>query len=104
MISVIYFKNIPKFKLEIKQLNLSDPIDGCRVVYVSGLNVRKFLQSVGNLPVLTISDEEDFIDAGGVIGLVTEGRRIRFDINLGRARDVELQISSRLLQLARRVN
>ncbi|MBA56511.1 MAG: hypothetical protein CMK89_18830 [Pseudomonadales bacterium] len=97
-------REVRKFKLEIKQLNLSDPIDGCRVVYVSGLNVRKFLQSVGNLPVLTISDEEDFIDAGGVIGLVTEGRRIRFDINLGRARDVELQISSRLLQLARRVN
>lgn len=97
-------REVREFKLEIKKLTPSDAIDGCRVVYVSGLNVRKFLPSTGNLPILTISDEKDFIDAGGMIGLVTEGRRIRFDINLGRARDVGLQISSRLLQLARRVN
>ncbi|RLT92117.1 YfiR family protein [Ketobacter sp.] len=96
-------RDVRSFKLEIKQLKLSDPVDSCQVVYTSGASVRKFLPQTGTLPILTISDEPGFVDAGGMIGLVTEGRRIRFDINLGRARDVQLQISSRLLQLARRV-
>ena len=67
------------------------------------MNPRKVLSASTTMPILTISDEPDFVSRGGIIGLVTEGRRIRFDINLGTAREAQLQISSRLLQLARRV-
>lgn len=96
-------REVRSFKLQIKSLKLSDSLEGCHVVYFSGVSFGKYLSKTSALPVLTISDEEEFVDAGGMIGLVTEGRRIRFDINLGRARDARLQISSRLLQLARKV-
>ena len=96
-------REVRAFRLVIERIIPSDSINTCHVAYLSGLDDHKFLAKTGNLPILTISDRKDFVSDGGMIGLVTEGRRIRFDINLGRARDTQLQISSRLLQLARKV-
>ena len=96
-------REVRTFVLEVIPLHPGDPLDACHVLYVSGVDPGKLVRRIKTLPILTISDEPDFASLGGIIGLVTEGRRIRFDINLGRARDAQLQISSRLLQLARRV-
>ena len=96
-------REVRTFSLEVVPLQVADSLDGCHVLFVSGVNPRKVLSASTTMPILTISDEPDFVSRGGIIGLVTEGRRIRFDINLGTAREAQLQISSRLLQLARRV-
>lgn len=80
-----------------------DAIDDCQIVYTSGYDARKILSRTQNKAILTISDDPGFVGIGGTIGLVTEGQRIRFDINLASAKLSQLQISSRLLQLARRV-
>ena len=42
-----------------------------------------------------------FADAGGIITFVLEGRNVRFEINQDAAMRARLQISSRLLRLAR---
>ncbi|MDD2713045.1 MAG: YfiR family protein [Simplicispira sp.] len=52
---------------------------------------------------LTVSDAPDFINTGGIIGLVPVGGRYRFDIDLGKALMVNLRISSHLLKLAKTV-
>lgn len=96
-------REVRTFELEVVPLSLTDSMTACHVLYLSGLKPDKVLGMISTLPILTISDEPGFASLGGIIGLITEGRRIRFDINLGRARDAQLQISSRLLQLARRV-
>lgn len=52
---------------------------------------------------LLVSDIEQFCPQGGMIGLVTENGRIKFDINQAAAEQRGLKISSKLLRLGRPV-
>jgi hypothetical protein len=88
----------------IRVQNLEE--DACEVFFVSSAEARRisaFLTALGDRPVLTISDAPDFIQQGGMIGLVLEKKRIRFEINLAAALKAHLRISSQLLGLAREV-
>jgi hypothetical protein len=51
--------------------------------------------------VLTVSDIADFTQRGGIIGFVSEPGAVRFRINQAAAERSQLQLSSRLLLLAR---
>lgn len=51
--------------------------------------------------VLTIGDSERFADQGGQIGFRTEGKKVRFDINVAAAERARLKISAQLLKLGR---
>jgi len=49
---------------------------------------------------LLVGDTPGFLEAGGVINLVIEDKKVRFEINLAAAAREELQIRSSLLRLA----
>ena len=79
---------------------------GCHVLYVDAEMEREssaLLAEAANLPVLTIGDGEAF-SRRGIVGLVNVNDAIRFDINLSRMRAAQLNISSQVLKLARRVH
>jgi hypothetical protein len=75
-------------------------------VLVTGPDVHPadILKALGPCPVLTIGDHDNFTDAGGVIRFYLEDRKVRFEINLAAAGRARLQISAKLLKLARVVN
>lgn len=52
---------------------------------------------------LTVSDRPNFVDEGGIIGLVLVGGRYRFNANLAKAKQVNLLLSANLLKLAQSV-
>ena len=54
-----------------------------------------------NPGLLTIGDARNFVSDGGMIGLIEEGGRMQFDINLTLLKQVEYRISAQLLKLAR---
>ena len=54
-----------------------------------------------NCNVLTISDMENFARKGGVVHLFPAGNKIRFAINVDAAERNGLQVSSKLLKLAK---
>lgn len=54
--------------------------------------------------ILSVSDQDGFADQGGMINLLTTGNRIQLEINLDNARQAGLNISSKLLNLARVVS
>ena len=77
----------------------------CHVLYVSGVTTSQAAQLVAGLrdvPVLTISDVERFTELGGIAQLFFEYGRLRFIIQREAATRARLQISSRLLALAKR--
>jgi hypothetical protein len=79
---------------------------GCQVLFVARSaqsRAAAILASARTRPVLTVGDADDFLQRGGIIGFVIEDGRVRFDVDLARARANGLTISSRLLQVARRV-
>jgi hypothetical protein len=59
------------------------------------------IQAVRGLPILTVGDMPGFAKSGGIINLVLEDNRMRFEVNVKAAKDADLNISSRLLALAR---
>ena len=56
---------------------------------------------IADQPVLSISEVPGFVAAGGIIELYREKKRTRFQINLGVARKLNLEISSKLLRMAK---
>lgn len=64
---------------------------------------RKLLEQFKGLAVLTISDNPNFIDHGGMIGLVRNGRYVGFEVNLIAVKAAQLNISAQLLKLAKKV-
>src|SRR5947208_2904068 len=64
-------------------------------------NLSEVILSVRALPILTIGDTPGFAKSGGMINLILENNRVRFEVNVKAAKDADLNISSRLLALAR---
>ena len=83
------------------------PIAGCHLLVTGGASADKLpelLKSINQANILTIGDTDDFTDAGGIIRFYVDDRKERFEINLTAAERAHLQISSKLLKLARVVN
>jgi hypothetical protein len=77
------------------------------VVYVGGRgwpDPSRLLQELRGRPVLTIGEGPDFARRGGMLGLVPQGSRIVFDANPGVIQASGLQLSAKVLKLARIVD
>jgi len=75
----------------------------CNVVFFSSSEVRAvrlLLDRPEFENALTVSDMKNFAKSGGMIGFVHVGNVIRFEINLSKARESGVTISSKLLELA----
>lgn len=87
----------------VRRLNGEQISERCNVLYVADLpeeRLDSLIRSIGDRPILTVSQQAKFVKAGGVIQLYREDGRIRFIVNLAAARSAGLTISSRLLRLA----
>jgi hypothetical protein len=89
----------------VAQVDAGTPKRGCRILYMSSMPVAQAGQLVAELrdaPVLTISDIEGFPDVGGITQFYFAHGQLRFRIRLESAKRARLQISSKLLVIARR--
>jgi hypothetical protein len=79
---------------------------GCHILFVS-LSEENHLSAVladaKRIPALTVSDIPHFAERGGMIGLVNQDDRIRFEVNVVPMEDAGLTVSSELLKVALRV-
>jgi hypothetical protein len=78
----------------------------CQMLYLSRAELARsdwLLEVLELQPVLLVSDAPDFLERGGIIALVLENNRVRFDISLPVAKRTGFTIDSRLLRSARRV-
>ncbi len=78
----------------------------CHILFVTKSEksgIKHIISKLKGSPVLTVSDMDDFVKAGGMIGMVRVKNKIRFHINLVSAQDSGMMISSQLLKLAQDV-
>lgn len=76
----------------------------CDLVYIHNIKanvISDALNKLKNKSVLTISDSDNFVYQGGVIGLFRTGSRIQFAISQSATRNAGLSISSQLMGLAK---
>ena len=92
--------------LHVEHFYTPDTNKNCHVVFVGESETKfidKILKFYSHTPTLTVSSTDGFIHRGGMIGFITLGNMIRFDINLKQAKETQLSISSKLLELANQV-
>lgn len=89
-------------------IHVAQPADSeafrrCHVLFVSGPRTPalQVIAAVGDAPVLTVSDLPAFTAEGGIAQFHLQQGQLRFVFGLEAARTARLQISSKLLALAR---
>jgi hypothetical protein len=91
-------------KLVVRRIAEPPAPQTCQVLFVDpdSKDVKRVLAGVGR-GVLTVSEGGRFLHDGGMIALVLDNRRVRFDINQAAAESKGLKLSSKLLSVARSV-
>ena len=85
--------------IRVRTLGGGDGVDGCDVLFVAESDTN-LLRRAQRLPILTVGDQPDFFQLGGIINLRVIDHRVRFEVDLAQAREVGLSIDSQLLRLA----
>jgi hypothetical protein len=78
-------------------------LGSCRIAFISSSEQKDLASILRKLPpaVLSVGDMPDFCKRGGIIGFELSEQRVRIRINLEAAQRGRLQVSSRLLSVAK---
>ena len=96
-------KSVRSRSFELKQFTSAIQATNCQILFISPElkeNLPKIIAGLHNASILTVSETDQFIKAGGMVNFVIEDNKIRFQINDSAARKARLRISSKLLSLA----
>ena len=88
----------------VKRLKSFPDLKECHIVFVSSSEMAHLAEAihlVKGMPILTIGEIPGFARRGGIINLVLEDNKVHFEVNVEAAKEADLNISSRLLALAR---
>jgi hypothetical protein len=92
--------------IAVGKLSRMQDASDCSVLYISSSeepHLGPILIAAQRLSLLTVSDIPHFAERGGIIGLVTQQSKIRFEVNRAAAEQSNLVLSSELLKIATRV-
>jgi hypothetical protein len=88
----------------VKHLKWGMDYRDCEILFVGNseaAHVDEILHTVRTLPILTIGEMPGFAQRGGIINFILEDNKVRFEVNVDAAKQANINISSRLLSLAK---
>lgn len=100
---VLEGQRVDHHPLTFRQTQKAENLESCHVVYVDTRQrafIQPTLKRVRDLPILTVSDYDEFVTAGGMITLVRRNRRIHPVINVKAVSNSRLKINAKLMKLA----
>ncbi|RJQ14698.1 MAG: YfiR family protein [Nitrospiraceae bacterium] len=103
-IDIIRGKAVRDRVLSVRNIGSVQEAGECRILFISPSerkNIAHILEKARGSGVVTIGDTEGFAQQGVIINFFLENDRVRFEINIEAAKKADLQISSKLLKLAR---
>ncbi|MBL1265112.1 YfiR family protein [Methylomicrobium sp. RS1] len=80
-----------------------DVLKTCHLVFVGKDEALTIAHELRGFPVLTVGDHKDFVREGGMIGLLLDGNRLKFEVNLQAAKESRIRIFATLLKLAKTI-
>jgi hypothetical protein len=99
-------KTIDGHSLAVRHISGAGEANACHILFIGSGDDRSWragLPEIGKAGVLTVGESDTAAMAGVIVNFVLEGNKVRFDVNLDMADRDKLQISSKLLSLARTV-
>ncbi len=106
LLQIVKGQTAQRRRIEIRHFKVAEDYDGCHLLFLGRSLVAQtahILKRLDGQPVLTVSEQENFVRQGGTIGFVVVGKSVRFDINAKAAAAANLKVSSKLLAVARAV-
>ena len=100
---VIEGKTVKGRTIIIRHITSDDEIAGCHILFISSsenLRSGETLRKTATMPVLTVGEQEQFLQKGGIINFTLKEGKVRLEISLDAARLAKLQVSSKLLSVA----
>jgi len=100
------FADLEKSDSQNESQKQIEAIRRCHLLFISSSEKSKMneiIKLLNSSPVLTIGETCGLLKAGGIIRLLMEDKKVRFEINLDAAERVNLKVSSQLLRLAKKV-
>jgi len=89
--------------VEIRRISRVEESGSCHTLFIGaseGSRLGRILDSLGERPVLTVSDAPGFAERGGMIGFFLDDNRVRFTVNLAATQEAGLRMNSELLRVA----
>lgn len=86
----------------VKRKNLAT----CHMVFIApddSTDSHAAMLEISQLPVLTVSDSAEFINHGGMVGLIRNGTKVGFEVDIKTVKSAGLSMSAQLLKLAKTV-
>ena len=99
-------KSVKGMTVFVRQIVKPNDMAGCQTLFIShseSARLSAYLKESSHHKILTVSDLEHFAESGGMIGFIEYENKIRFEINQETVSKQGIQISSHLLNLARRI-
>ncbi|HMC12930.1 MAG TPA: YfiR family protein [Gallionellaceae bacterium] len=99
-------KPVGNMTVTVRHLDEGASAEGCQILFVTETESDGFddwLSEVGDSQVLTVAESETWLKKGVMTDLLLKENRIVFDVNVAAAREVGMDINSKLLRLARKV-
>jgi hypothetical protein len=93
--------------LYVRRIKWDQSLAGARAAFVvesDAKKLRRVLDAAAAANVLTIGEGDAFATSGGVIGLLVEDRKVRFDVDTSAAQHAGLRVSSKILALSHAVH
>lgn len=91
---------------EVKWVHKETELASCQIIFVSRSEEKhyaKILDAARPGRALTVGETPTFLEAGGMVALLMDGKTPQFEVNLEPVGACRLKLSSRMLSLARRV-
>jgi len=90
--------------LVVKRLRPDEDLRSCHVLFISRSESKQLpalLEKLKGSPVLTAGDTSDFAEQGGMVNFLLDQKTVKLEINQAAVEAAGLQISGKLLKLAR---
>lgn len=101
---VVIGKTVQGRDLVIRIYHAGEDLRGAHILFISASERKRLpmiLSSLRGSSVLTVADTAGFLEAGGMIQFLNENGRVRFAINVDATGRAKLNMSSKLLGLAK---
>lgn len=101
-------KEVGQMRLVVRRLrHAEEAMRSCQIVFITAPEMEDFSMQPEHVRlahgVLTIADHEGSARRGVIVELTTDERRVGFEFNRESARQTRVEVSSKLLRLARKV-
>lgn len=99
-------QSIKSLQVNVIDTKRHSVLDQCQALYIASSEswrAREVLAATRSLPILTIGNTDGFCQQGGIINLVKQGGKLKFEINGQAAKEAGIRIAAQLMSIAIKV-